>query len=115
MGAVLLIAAGIPTSYREFIVLGAVALGAVVLALVLPRCASQLTLHRVLSRPMVQRGDQLSLRLRITPAHSLPPTRFIDRARRTRRGHRGTVDRTRGDTCDQLPGHDDLAWVFRVG
>ena len=67
MGAVLLIAAGIPTSYREFIVLGAVALGAVVLALVLPRGASQLTLHRVLSRPMVQRGDQLSLRLRITP------------------------------------------------
>lgn len=79
MGAVLLIAAGIPTSYREFIVLGAVALGAVVLARVLPRGASQLTLHRVLSRPMVQRGDQLSLRLRITPAHPLPPTRFIDR------------------------------------
>lgn len=78
VGSVLLVAIGIATGYREYLVLAGAAFVVVLLALGIPRVTSEITFRRAETPRYVARGSVIGVSLEATSRQVAPPTRIID-------------------------------------
>jgi uncharacterized protein (DUF58 family) len=78
VGIVVLAVAGFWASYREFLLLAGVGLALLVLAFVLPRFATNVTTSRRLTRVLVQRGENIDMKLTITAETAMPSLSMTD-------------------------------------
>ncbi len=78
VAAVLLVALGIVTGYREFVVLALVAAMVLAAAVLVPRVTSPIEFRRIDTPKFVPRGAMLTIRLEAESDRPAPPTRVID-------------------------------------
>lgn len=78
VAAVLLVALGIVTGYREFVVLALVAALVLAAAVLVPRVTSPIEFRRIDTPKFVPRGAMLTIRLEAESDRPAPPTRVID-------------------------------------
>lgn len=78
IAAVGLVAIGLATGYREFSLIGASALIALVCAMLVPRLSSSIRLERVDTPRYVARGSTVPMTLRATTDGAAPPSRVLD-------------------------------------
>jgi uncharacterized protein (DUF58 family) len=78
VGIVVLAVAGFWASYREFVLIAAVGLALLVLAFVLPRFATSVAASRRVARVLVQRGDNIDMKLTITAESAMPSLSMTD-------------------------------------
>jgi uncharacterized protein (DUF58 family) len=78
VGIVVLAVGGFWASYREFVLLAAVGLALLALAFVLPRFATNVAASRRVARVLVQRGDNIDMKLTITAESAMPTLSMTD-------------------------------------
>jgi uncharacterized protein (DUF58 family) len=78
VSAIVLVAVGLVTGYREFVVLGIVGAVVLVAALLVPRITSPIEFVRIDTPKFVPRGAMLSITLEATADRAAPACRVID-------------------------------------